>query len=772
MSTTVRDRGMRWTVVLSMLLVLGAPVVTEGEEDGAPALVKLWALDVGDGASAGGFFRMRPAGADLSEETRVEARRGEKGVFAERVLPAGSRWRVCADIPNRWVTCEDLVAGDGADVVLSAWASSRVEGEFEPGEALPERLILRFSAVDPPPRSGLDQVSVGCALEERKWSCEVPALDLDLELRPKSFVPIYRFGVSLTGKKSWNFGRTKLRRGGSLVARIEPGDGSILKSKARARLVPFSAGASGAVRPGVRPRGVSEAEVRENGFVQFGALPAGIFSVEVHAAGFASAVVGPFQVWEGREVRVKDVILLERPLTVSVQVQPPTDWLERAWTLRLSRASQLTGSYDERPVFDGPLGPDGTAEIPEQRPGSYKVQIFDSVGNPLWGERDRFVSGPGAADIFVNLDLIVVRGELSYRDEPISGSLWFGLKFGGVRSEMAADLEGEFTGLVAEEGWWYVEVEVPELELSEYRTRVEVSPDSRGEAWVEIAIPDTEVSGRVVDPDGRPVEGADVSVGTSEAGRQVRTDSEGRFSAIAIEDGVAGVVAVDRVDGRERRSDAVEVFVEEGQVGPEVELVLREMKSWAGRVISERVPVPGAVVEVMVTEPRSLAGRQTVRTDAEGRFEIEVREEARRFFAAVAAPGGALKAFEFPRSEILELVVPSEGGVVRMDLSELGGQREKQRHGGWGLTQDGLPLSWGMLDQWSRGHGVVDRGDRIDEVPRLAAGHYRLCRFGAEPRIGWELAAPTVCDEGFLSAGGELNLRLPRQAGADSEEAK
>lgn len=758
-----------------ILGVLSLPVQVAGGQPSAEesARVILEVVDVAGKVplSSGGQFRLRPLDEERGEWLRVDAQADEDGADAASFratarLPLGSRWRACLDFPGLWAPCKDLIAGQSEATRLEAWPSVKVAGRFLPipaGTSPPERVILRFSAVRPPRRDGFTGIHVGCVFEERSWSCDVPALVLDLELRPAGFVPVYRFGVDLSSVERWDFGTVELQQGASLVARVETAGGEPLGSSARARLFPFAPGQENRRLRERMTRAVAEASVAESGFVQLAPVPPGVYSLEVTSPGYAPAVESPLEVWTRREVRLKDPVELERPLTLEVAVSPPLDWLDRPWHLQLSRASRLTGTYDDGPVFDGKLDETGQVRIAGQTPGTYMLQLIDSVGNPLFGAFDREITGPADAEILIDLDLLVVRGTLSYQDEPIRGRLWFGSRMGGVRSEMAADLQGSFSGVLPRAGWWPVEIDAPSVDATGYLTRVRVEPDSVGDAEVEIALPDTEVIGRVVDGESQSVAGAEVSIGTTDWGRRAVTDADGRFRFVAIEPGLAAVGARDRAGGAGRSSDVRQIRVAEEQPTPPLELVLRDLTTFRGRVVSERGPVPGAILLVGTWEPREAAGQETVRADSEGRFEVRLRADTRRIRAVVAPPGHALRAFELAAAESLELPVPTGGGTVTLHLEPSPDPNARHEAETWLLYQDGIGLSDRILYQWARGHGFagIDPGTGVVEIPQLAPGHYRLCRLPTGLTVGWVEPTPVACSDDFLSPGGQLVLELP-----------
>ncbi len=148
------------------------------------------------------------------------------------------------------------------------------------------------------------------------------------------------------------------------------------------------------------------------------------------------------------------------------------------------------------------------------------------------------------------------------------------------------------------------------------------------------------IAGRVVDPDGAPIEGADMRSGWG--GRKAQTDAEGRFALTGIEPGdvtltteVAGAAPVEsELDALEdgTRIDDYEIVVGAG-------LALAGLVRWP-----DGAPASGAKVVVgqrVGADERfrywDLVDLET-ETDAEGRFEIAGLETKRFDVVATARP--------------------------------------------------------------------------------------------------------------------------------------
>ncbi|MEM7051569.1 MAG: carboxypeptidase-like regulatory domain-containing protein [Acidobacteriota bacterium] len=747
---------------LVFALLLGAD--TWADIQGSSPLPVMLQASAADGAALGpGRFLLQSLSDDAAPSATVAwtATPGESRSQTQLELPHRSRWRVCIEVDGQWAPCRELTVTKGATLDFRTWPTNAIQGTFratDPARAPPEQLTLHFAPAAASGQAPFARSSVSCDVDGLRWRCHVPALALDLELRPQGFVPIYRFGIDVPATGDFVLGSLDLQRGASLVARVEAEDGAMLSDRGRGRLVPFVPGQRQRNLADRLSRSVAEATIQGDGFLQLAALPAGVYALEVTHPGFAPTIEYPIELWPETEVRWRDPVVLNRPLDLAVEISPSSDWRGHPWRLQLSRVSELTGADTEAMVFDGLVDESGSVRIAGQAAGRYSLQVFDSAGNPLYGELDRRVSGAADAKIAIALDLVMVRGQVRYRDEPVLGKVWFGGRHGAVRSAMATSAEGDFLGVLSHPGWWTIDVEVPVLGSSRLRSRVLVEPDSSGDAEVVVELPDTELAGRVVDPAGQPIGDADVLLLTAAGSLRSRTDADGKFSFRAFEGGTVTLLARSVQGETERVSNSLDLEVSEGmQAGP-FDLVLETVETFAGKIVSEGGPVAGAMVELISIDP-AIAAYSEARTDIEGRFEVRLRPEIDHLRIIVSPPGHALKGVEVPLRRPLHLRIPTAGGTlaIRWTGEDSHAAKSPSR---LQVEQDGIALSPHLLWAWARGHG--GRGNPragLVTIPRLAPGFYRVCELTVELSDDRGSSSPN-CAGGYLDAGGSLELEL------------
>ena len=161
------------------------------------------------------------------------------------------------------------------------------------------------------------------------------------------------------------------------------------------------------------------------------------------------------------------------------------------------------------------------------------------------------------------------------------------------------------------------------------------------EAPVELVLePAARVSGRVRDPEGRPVEDAavvvDLSGGRGWRGRSgtepTRTDPEGRFTLVEVPPGDVTLHA--HAEGF-LRDGLVHVEVEPGAHLEDVEITLTPGATVLGRVVGPGgEPLPEARVRLL-EEARSFGPGGTAHTDGDGRYRMEGIPPGARSFVAV-----------------------------------------------------------------------------------------------------------------------------------------
>ncbi|HEV7670631.1 MAG TPA: hypothetical protein VGS22_19090 [Thermoanaerobaculia bacterium] len=681
-------------------------------------------------------------------------------------MPERSRWALTASMVDLW-TPDLTIPMEGSDreVIyrIRLWTAAKTEARIriaDPGVKPPTE--LRLEAIPPLRRSASiePEGSIACPVEaDGRWRCSLPIVTrpLRLAIRGEGWVPIYRTDIQAAKDRTQDLGTLSLVRGGSLTGWVEVAGDRIAQGKCRARIEPFqTAGGGVQVAADLRASGV-DTEVGPDGFFQFSALGSGVYRVEVTQPGFAAASAAPLEVWAGKETRLDKTLLLRRPLRLTIAVVPARDGFGQPWRVRVDRGADAGPALDASGHREGTTTEEGNFILHDAAPGSYAVEVSDSRGNRFYSEPDVVVEGIEEARIDVVLDLIDIRGAVSLGDEPLAATLWFGGRFGANRVEMSADREGKFAGVLPKAGNWQVLVSALEREI-EAQVRVAIEPDTQGVAKVEIVLPDTLLGGRVVDPAGRAVPHADVSLWDANHDQRTVSGPDGSFQFRGVGVGLARLAALDR--STHRSSEEISINVREDDSAPPVVLRLRETRRLAGRVISPLGPVGGARVAVFPLRPVTAPG-QDARSGPDGSFSIDVPKMTSSALAVVSPPGHALRVLEVPVGEVpTQISVGATAGTLEISWLVPGAAIEEGTE--LSVAVDGLPLPTSELAQWALGHGERFQTPTGIRVANLSPGSYRACLLpksltvlgNADPD---RLSAS--CDEGYLAPGAELVLK-------------
>jgi carboxypeptidase family protein len=392
-------------------------------------------------------------------------------------------------------------------------------------------------------------------------------------------------------------------------------------------------------------------------------------------------------------------------------------------------------------------------------PGRFRITVYDQLGNALFSDLHVELSDP-AQPYPIVLDLFWVKGTVYLGDEPVAGRLFFGQRGGTVSTRMTSDENGRFEGPLSRPGSWRVDVEGDEPRLKA-RAMVEVKPKG-GRATVSIKLPDTVVSGRVVDSEGKPVPGADITLSSLEGGAMLAgTDDKGEFELRYFPQGLNELSASKSVGSGEREVSDPHLFdaVENQPHGP-VLLTLRRNRVLRGRILAATGPVIGATVRAWPT----MGGEgliQTARSRLDGDFELKMPVGTQVLRAIVSPPGGALKIHEVNVASDAELLFQVEplGGELVVTLGN-GQTPDKEVFMLW---QEDLGVPLGLLKEWAEGHGGRFWQEGQVRIPQLAPGSYTVCAGSPVVEVSrdseaWKSRAR--CKTGYLAAGSSLELRF------------
>jgi len=680
-------------------------------------------------------------------------------------LQPGIPWRLHLNASSYWAPPEVIVplAQGKQTVRLVLLSTSKIVGRLKlpNGEPMPAEFKVRFQSAAVPGQDEIPQTSFTCPVAQGRFLCQVPVGILDLRLRAKSFVSHYRWGISLRPDKAVDVGTLALRRGASIVGRVEVGEGQLDLSTCRVKLSPQKAGAAPSAADKERFLGLQHTNrINAHGFFHFEGIPPGSYAVTAEQPGFAPVRLFPVTVLKHVETEIQAPLVLEPPLTLEVQLQPALDWLEKPWKVVLLKRSEIPGNVEL--IADRGASSEGTFSQEGLAPGAYVVMVRDAAGGEM-GLREVELTRD-APLLLMSLDLVWVEGEILIGEEPLSAELIFGGHFSVEKVTMVADEEGEFFGYLPREGDWLVAVQAEEPPVVRNIPEVEVRKRGSSTARVKIELPDTEVRGEVVDETGEQVAGALVRLYEEKVsgGHAIRADEEGRFVFRGLAEGRSLISA----ESHQGTSEEVVVNLVADRLQPPLRLVLRQKQLIAGQVLSATGGVPRAPVWVATyrggphTPNIDLA---TTTTDITGSFELAIPASATHLQLTAFPPGYALATL--PISEISKerfiVQVQPHGGTLTFELAEPIDWVEP-----WSprptLFIDGIALPWYFLKRWADINAVNNPDELHFTVPRLRAGNYQACLLPASPQA---LQAPldpnnSSCRPGAVVPFSETTVKM------------
>jgi hypothetical protein len=719
------------------------------------------------GGPVAGVLRARRGGDGATD--RVVEIRGTEPVTM--TLPAGASWEISGEIAGYWLRRETIAPDSSSPTIskqLRLWPLGHIAGTVKvagPAAELPKLVTVTTLAARQQGARDVPRGTLECPVDKAgKWSCELPAARFDLAIAAAGFVPHYRFSQQVPVGKVVAVGILELRRGASVAGWAAVADGRLDGAHCRVRLSPLLAG--GSARAETIRQTAREARVDGQGFFQLAGVRPGSYALSVDQPGFAPARVSPLTVTEDHETLLRDPLLLRRPFAIELAVDPPRDWLERPWRIQVFRAGDGSTRLQAPLVHEGPTDAEGVALIAGQEPGNYSIRVGDSLGNWLYAEENLALEGSEKIRHDISIRLVTVKGTLSLGRDPLAGELWFGGRHGKTSVKMESDSKGRFSGVLAREGMWDLEVRAPAAKVADLR-RVRIEADRLGRAQIEVVLPNTKAFGRVVfEEDDRPAAGATVSLSASaQSDLQVLADSAGAFEFRGFATGTVLLTAA--LPAESRFSDQVSVAADADRPAGPVELRLQRKKTLTGKVGSRQGPVVGASVDVITLRPTPILVGPAV-TDLQGEFTASVPSRTEAALAIVSAPGEGLQAFEVAADAGAEayLEVAQDAGTVGVELGQSAEEFERQ-----GVAvqvfQDGHSLPLPLLYRWARLNGkpsLIAGKPPVLTIPALAPGLYQVCLVPLSSGMGW-LSPPVGeprarCATGTLSSGGNLTLRL------------
>jgi hypothetical protein len=711
-------------------------------------------------------------GHELTTAEVLAERSGESASAVRVVMETASttldlepgEWTVTAEVPGYWSTSEVLTVEDQGDqeAALYLWLSGTLEGRVRgPADSeLPAALDLVWSP-SPGEDKGLPSASTVCPVTDGRWRCELPAGRLDLFLGAAGYIHQYRWEVPVrVGELAELRDAIVLRRGSAVRGWVTIEDHGTVGG-AKVEVAPRIAGSP--AKQGSEDRIKAKkltTEVTERGFFQVDGLAPGAYLVRASKDGYASAPVS-VRVRENEVTEIdRPPLILREPRTLEVYLDPPTPPVGEAWTAELSQVDGHGRSLDV--TYEGVVPPGGAWRVEGASDGRYSLDVRTTLdrpepgaGVPAWHTRTVEVT-PETTQIFVTVPAIAITGRLTFGDEPIEGKLIFGTKHGLLRRSIVTDADGEFSGWLPRAGLWDIDVaaETP-------RIKTKVQEEIEDGAEIEISIPDTRLSGEVVevvDQRSQPLANAIVSIRSQGRWFQIFADDYGKFETVGLPVGLVSL----RAEAYRKKSEVRNLMLEDGTEESGIVLVLRPTMTRSGRVVAPNgAGVAGAQIGAFIVEDALKSTAESEFTDEEGRFEMELPAHARNLLLTVAAPGFAFRAFRASASEEPLLIpVAHESGTLTLRLSESYSRQRWSSTSLFLLHEDGGLIYPTQLMMWAALQDQpIESPNRI-VAPSMAPGRYSACWVDADQSEAAVTGNATAmeCVSGTLTTFGELTL--------------
>jgi hypothetical protein len=662
-------------------------------------------------------------------------------------------WMLRAAVEGCWAPDVVLRPDDETrEVELSLWPTGVVEGRVavEKGVSEPTELRIRFQSPNATRRRpAVPETTISCALDsDARVSCSLPSSELDLRVAAEGFAPHYVWGLRVPAGDGIDLGLLDLARGASLsgwVTTSTPSAGAITLE-----LVPEVPGMTGspiAERIGAR---TIRTDATERGFFQFKNVPPGGYALIAKTEGrFSPERVAPIDVKENSELFLEEPVLIEPLARVEVVVDPPVDPYLQRWNLELERFRPLS-TILESVAGKRPVSPDGYWIEDDLEKGLYLLSVYDSQGSSY--VRREIEVGPGLPLQEIRAPVVRLEGRLSKGEEPLEATLWF--LGNGTRIRFESGEDGRFQGHLSEGGEWRVEIERTGQRNKLHLDRKEVVIEPGEEfASVDIRLPNTRIRGRVVDEHGNAVNPALITIADASAPEmQVWADENGEFEALGLKPGRKLMRAEVKSF---RDSGLIPHDLEEDRDDEPLELVVRPMMAFSGRIRAPSGPVPGALVEFSLPAFPAFGSRQLV-AGPSGTFTgyLPHSKTPVDMDLVIVPPG-------FARRILRLSVLPSTGPVIDIPVEAVGGQLSIGLQGSRYVVHNGVTvLLQSLFEPPDRGHLRGFDPIRGTITLEMEGGEYLVCPTEQVTR---------ECAGGFLSPGGALtlNVRPPEEERSD-----
>lgn len=680
----------------------------------------------------------------------------DQGRGALTIHLAQGSWTLGLASEEYWSAPQDLIVETEAQAAtFLVWPTGRLTGTVRSVGAavLPESLLVEFSsrAEDGAPSA---RGSVSCPLRDAAWSCRVPAGTLDLQVVSDGAVPIFTWDVAVAGGGTSDVGAIPVRVGASVAGWIYRDASTRLPAIGVSVRLALPGSEEQMLLPAGRSvGGWTTASTDARGFFQLaGSVPGDFILVAEDDHGYS--VAAPLRLDLNRHSVLPSPLTLLPPASLEVAIDPPLSPSGRRWQVTLLGE----GNHPEVLVREQPASVSGIWTRQRLRQGRYRLLIGLRESN--WYAEQIEVAAPHTT-VPVWIRYLEVQGSVRVGDEPVRGTLSFN-DGRGLSVNADSDEEGRFSAVLPRADdvrAWEVEVKGEQPVVRRVLEDAPIRETGPNSGVLDITLPNTRVSGLVVDESGQPAGPAIVtlqSLGEVEPFVQTTARDDGAFALRGLAPGRA-VLSADA--GDRGLSDQVEIVAASGSEAA-VRLVVRRTSQVNGQVVSTDGPVSGAqVIGYPSTKP--LWPTTATSTDTDGQFVLHLPPDTREAALKVSAVGHALRMGRVPidAKRPLMIALRPVGGTLILDAGNFT-SATSWRSPMIYLLRDYVFESLPALRSWSAANGQQNAGSGPLVVPQMEEGDYVLCVAGMDSLTALTRGAHDECVGGHLKPGGELSLTL------------
>lgn len=628
----------RWGLVCWLAFLVFADPISASPQDGGSSSLDL-VIACGD-LQRSALVTMSRASGSEEEVIRRKVQLPWRATVAPLVSNE-SEWKVEIEAKDCWAPVMSWDGQRSADFHLVP--TGQVEGVFElpDGEkeamAPPAEIEVVFLPTSGSERDDWqdDIVTLSCTIDSLAWSCTLPEGIWNLRLQTSSFAPVFFWQQEIQPLDTMKLATVRLVPGGSITGWVTmPGPSSEAEIRARRLGTGLSAEPSEESRTRLLDW---RSQADSHGYFELKGLPRGRYELTASSGDLRSMPVEASLTEPGMDVELGEPLDLQPRAELHLVLQPAVDFWGEPWKIALLGTTDDNGQLET--LASGRSSDLGQWSSPRLGMGRYILRISDSAGGP-WLHRPLELSGQ-TENLFLDLDVVRVEGNLSMGDEPLAGDVLFGR--GTPNIKMVSDESGRFAGYFPEEKKWAAEVALESGSVAIDPVEVRI-PDGKSHAELEITLPDTRIHG-TVSYDDEPIDALVLALRGNLDARERNPEERLRvdMKVITGEDGeydLRGVPPGDlqlRASRGQLVSEWRDVRLEDGDE-LELDFELEEKSVRQGALRLEGAPVSGA--KVFFAAQGGLSGSTTSRVD--GTFEISLREEVRQVDLLVHPPLGGL----------------------------------------------------------------------------------------------------------------------------------